>query len=115
MGIIDWDLKKIIAYSTLRQLGFMVSSFSCSLVIFTFFHLLTHALFKASLFMCAGFLIHTADNRQDFRNSFIYGYRAPIFSFLVLVCLLCLCGFPFTSGFFSKDLLIDGGLMNLVV
>ena len=112
IGIFDWDLKKIIAYSTLRQLGFMVASFSCSLVVFTFFHLLTHALFKASLFICAGFVIHSSDNRQDFRNSQRFSFMRPVFSLMVIICLLCLCGFPFTSGFFSKDLLIDGGLMS---
>lgn len=111
---LDWDLKKIIAFSTLSQLGFIVSSYSCFLVIFCFFHLITHALFKASLFMCSGVVIHTHDNRQEFRNVRSVGVFFPVIKRSILVCLLCLCGFPFTSGFFSKDLILDGGLVVIL-
>ena len=111
---LDWDLKKIIAFSTLSQLGFMVSSYSCFLVIFCFFHLITHALFKASLFICSGVVIHTHDNSQEFRNVGGAGIFFPIIKRSILVCLLCLCGFPFTSGFFSKDLILDGGLVVIL-
>lgn len=112
MANLDYDLKKIVAFSTLRQLGFIVSSWGCGLVLYAFFHLLTHALFKASLFMCSGVVIHSLDNRQDFRNSYSFYSVAPFLTVRFLVCLLCLCGFPFSSGFFSKDMVLDGGLFS---
>ena len=109
---LDWDLKKIIAFSTLSQLGFIICSYSCGLIFFCFFHLLTHALFKASLFICSGIVIHTGDNRQEFRNNKRFPFLIPFLSSRIIVCLLCLCGFPFSSGFFSKDLVLDGGVMG---
>lgn len=109
---LDYDLKKIVAFSTLRQLGFIVSSWGCGLTLYAFFHLLTHALFKASLFMCSGVVIHRLDNRQDFRNSYSFYSVAPFLTIRFLVCLLCLCGFPFSSGFFSKDIVLDGRLFS---
>ena len=111
---LDWDLKKIIAFSTLSQLGFMVSAYSCFLVIFCFFHLITHALFKASLFICSGVVIHSHDNSQEFRNVRAIGVFFPVIKRSILVCLLCLCGFPFTSGFFSKDIILDGGFVVIL-
>jgi len=108
MANYEWDIKKLIAYSTLSQLGFMVISLSGQLVFFTFFHLLCHALFKASLFIVSGVIIHNLDSSQDFRNRTSFLKSAPLLGVSVLVCLLCLCGFPFLSGFFSKDLILDG-------
>jgi len=115
MANLDIDLKKIVAFSTLRQLGFMVSSYCCSLVIFCFFHMLTHALFKASLFMCSGVIIHNSDNSQDYRNRYSYSLSSRVLKISVFICLLCLCGVPFTSGFFSKDLILDGGVISIFV
>lgn len=112
---IDMDLKKVVAFSTLRQLGFIVSSYCCSLVIFCFFHLLTHALFKASLFMCSGVIIHRRDNRQDYRNRYNYSFSSRVLKVSIFVCLLCLCGVPFTSGFFSKDLILDGSRISVLI
>jgi NADH-ubiquinone oxidoreductase chain 5 len=112
---VDIDLKKVVAFSTLRQLGFIVSSYCCSLIIFCFFHLLTHALFKASLFMCSGVIIHSRDNRQDYRNRYNYSLSSRVLKISILICLLCLCGIPFTSGFFSKDLILDGGTISMFI
>jgi NADH-ubiquinone oxidoreductase chain 5 len=112
MANFEWDLKKLIALSTLRQLGFIVFSYSIGLVFFSFFHLMRHALFKASLFMRSGVIIHSIDNRQEFRNSGLFTQVKPLLSMAVVVCLLCLCGFPFTSGFYSKDLILDGGAVS---
>jgi NADH:ubiquinone oxidoreductase subunit 5 (subunit L)/multisubunit Na+/H+ antiporter MnhA subunit len=86
----------------------MVFSYSMGLVFFSFFHLIRHALFKASLFMRSGVIIHRMDNSQEFRNSGLFAQVKPLLSIAVVVCLLCLCGFPFTSGFYSKDLILDG-------
>lgn len=115
MANYDWDLKKVVAFSTLRQLGFMLVSYRLGIVVFCFFHLLTHAFFKASLFMCSGFIIHSSDSRQDFRNGGTYLLLAPFLSFSVFICLLCLCGFPFSSGFYSKDLVLDGRIRAILV
>jgi NADH-ubiquinone oxidoreductase chain 5 len=108
IAMIEWDMKKIIAYSTLSQLGFMVFSLRAYLVFFCFFHLLCHALFKASLFIRSGVLIHNSDRGQEFRNSFDFNKVAPLVRARVSIRLLCLCGFPFLSGFLSKDLILDG-------
>jgi len=98
----EWDLKKLIAYSTLSQLGFMINTFSLGLVMFRFFHLVTHAIFKASLFISAGVVIHRGDNRQEFRNSFNLVKGKPFIGGVIIICLFCLGGIPFTRGFFFK-------------
>jgi NADH-ubiquinone oxidoreductase chain 5 len=105
---LEWDMKKLIAYSTLSQLGFIVISLSLHITFFAFFHLLSHALFKASLFIVSGVIIHNLDRSQDFRNSSDFLKATPVLSVRVVVCFLCLCGFPFLRGFFSKDLILDG-------
>jgi len=105
----EWDLKKVIALSTLSQLGFIIISLSLGLVVFGFFHLVSHALFKASLFISSGLFIHSSDRSQEFRNSFRFLKTTPMVSVAIFICLICLCGFPFTGGFFSKDFILDGG------
>jgi NADH-ubiquinone oxidoreductase chain 5 len=114
MANYEWDIKKLIAFSTLSQLGFIIISFSIGIVLFTFFHLLTHALFKASLFIRSGVMIHRSDNRQEFRNM-TNMFKRPLVTAAVVVCLLCLCGFPFSSGFFSKDLILDGSYLSYLL
>lgn len=115
IAVFEWDLKKLIAFSTLSQLGFIVSAFGLGLVWIRFFHLVTHALFKASLFLSAGILIHNADSSQEFRN--IFGVPRHLFwvARVINVCLLCLCGIPFTRGFYSKDLIIDRGMVSWAI
>src|SRR5712671_2822669 len=101
----EYDLKKIIALSTLSQLGLMVSILRLGAYKVAYYHLLTHALFKALLFLCAGYLIHQLGGWQDIR--YFGGIR--LFCPNVCVCIgvanLALCGFPFFAGFYSKDLL----------
>nr|UGN61596.1 NADH dehydrogenase subunit 5 [Janus megamaculatus] len=103
----EMDLKKIIALSTLSQLGLMVGILSLGGVNQAFFHLLTHAMFKALLFMCAGVIIHSMKNFQDIRYMGGMVYVMP----LTLVCFnaanLALMGMPFLSGFYSKDLILE--------
>nr|YP_009753945.1 NADH dehydrogenase subunit 5 [Oncopodura yosiiana]QIT06426.1 NADH dehydrogenase subunit 5 [Oncopodura yosiiana] len=103
----EFDLKKIIALSTLSQLGVMILSISLGLVDFAFFHLITHALFKSLLFLCAGAFIHEYNEIQDIR--FLSGIFNiyPICSMFFMGCSMSLCGFPFMSGFYSKDLIIE--------
>nr|AZF98991.1 NADH dehydrogenase subunit 5 [Chinolyda flagellicornis] len=106
------DLKKIIALSTLSQLGLMMSILSLGFLNLSFYHLLTHALFKALLFLCAGMIIHNMNNSQDIRYMGSLSNKMP----LTLICMntsnLSLCGFPFLSGFYSKDLIMEVILMS---
>nr|QNP10039.1 NADH dehydrogenase subunit 5 [Ochthebius delgadoi] len=108
----EFDLKKIIALSTLSQLGLMMSILFLGDYKLAFFHLLTHALFKALLFMCAGCIIHNMNNCQDIR------YMGGIIKQMPLTCAffnvsnLSLCGIPFLSGFYSKDLILETLSMN---
>nr|YP_010895152.1 NADH dehydrogenase subunit 5 [Iteaphila macquarti]WJW73678.1 NADH dehydrogenase subunit 5 [Iteaphila macquarti] len=101
------DLKKIIALSTLSQLGLMMSILSMGFYKLAFFHLLTHALFKALLFMCAGAIIHNMGNSQDIRLMGGLTMHMPMTSSCLNVANLALCGMPFLAGFYSKDLILE--------
>nr|WRM53925.1 NADH dehydrogenase subunit 5 [Linnaemya omega] len=103
----EFDLKKIIALSTLSQLGLMMSILSMGYYKLAFFHLLTHALFKALLFMCAGAIIHNMNNTQDIRLMGSLSLMMPLTSSCFNVANLALCGMPFLSGFYSKDLILE--------
>nr|YP_010022544.1 NADH dehydrogenase subunit 5 [Calliphora sinensis]QOP39392.1 NADH dehydrogenase subunit 5 [Calliphora sinensis] len=103
----EFDLKKIIALSTLSQLGLMMSILSMGYYKLAFFHLLTHALFKALLFMCAGAIIHNMNNSQDIRLMGSLSMMMPLTSSCFNVANLALCGMPFLSGFYSKDLILE--------
>nr|UXX49959.1 NADH dehydrogenase subunit 5 [Chrysotus sp.] len=103
----EFDLKKIIALSTLSQLGLMMSILSMGFYKLAFFHLLTHALFKALLFMCAGAIIHNMNNFQDIRFMGSLTLFMPFTSSCFNVANLALCGMPFLAGFYSKDLILE--------
>nr|YP_009236443.1 NADH dehydrogenase subunit 5 [Muscina levida]AMH85741.1 NADH dehydrogenase subunit 5 [Muscina levida] len=103
----EFDLKKIIALSTLSQLGLMMSILSMGLYKLAFFHLLTHALFKALLFMCAGAFIHNMNNNQDIRLMGGLSVIMPLSSSCFNISNLALCGMPFLAGFYSKDLILE--------
>nr|YP_009642766.1 NADH dehydrogenase subunit 5 [Aiolocaria hexaspilota]QCO91573.1 NADH dehydrogenase subunit 5 [Aiolocaria hexaspilota] len=110
----EFDLKKIIALSTLSQLGLMISILSLGSLHLAFFHLLIHALFKALLFMCAGNFIHLMGNCQDIRYMGSLIYKVPLTVVYFNISNLSLCGIPFFSGFYSKDLLMEFYSMNLL-
>nr|UFZ12911.1 NADH dehydrogenase subunit 5 [Platyneuromus soror] len=103
----EFDLKKIIALSTLSQLGLMMSILSMGLPMLAYFHLLTHALFKALLFMCAGSVIHNMGNCQDIRFMGGIVYQLPMTLSCMNIANLALCGTPFLAGFYSKDLILE--------
>nr|YP_009689702.1 NADH dehydrogenase subunit 5 [Uranotaenia geometrica]QEE94444.1 NADH dehydrogenase subunit 5 [Uranotaenia geometrica] len=103
----EFDLKKIIALSTLSQLGLMMSILSIGFYKLAFFHLLTHALFKALLFMCAGVIIHNAKNSQDIRFMGSLMMSMPLTCSCFNIANLALCGMPFLAGFYSKDLILE--------
>nr|URX53352.1 NADH dehydrogenase subunit 5 [Calcaritermes sp.] len=103
----EYDLSKIIALSTLSQLGLMIGAVSVGLAGLAFFHLLTHALFKALLFMCAGVIIHTMKDSQDIRFMGNLSFQMPFTSVCLGVSSFALCGMPFLAGFYSKDLILE--------
>ena len=106
-AIKEIDIKKIIALSTLSQLGIMIIILGIGNPILSFFHLISHAFFKAILFICAGIIIHNIKDYQDIRKIRI-SYENINFSIsIIIVANISLCGLPFISGFYSKDLIIE--------
>nr|YP_010321644.1 NADH dehydrogenase subunit 5 [Chironomus nipponensis]UKO31637.1 NADH dehydrogenase subunit 5 [Chironomus nipponensis] len=108
----EFDLKKIIALSTLSQLGLMMSILAMGFYKLAFFHLLTHALFKALLFMCAGAIIHNMKNSQDIRDMGSLAIYMPLTISCLNIANLALCGFPFLAGFYSKDMILEMVLIS---
>nr|YP_008992967.1 NADH dehydrogenase subunit 5 [Leptobelus gazella]AEE89605.1 NADH dehydrogenase subunit 5 [Leptobelus gazella] len=103
----EFDLKKIIAFSTLSQLGLMMSSIFMGLMDYSFYHLLTHAMFKSLLFLCSGIYIYYYLDNQDIR--FMGGCCSflPLSTCCFNISNMALCGIPFMSGFYSKDMIIE--------
>ena len=107
VGVVNNDIKRVIAYSTLSQLGYMTVALGASAYGAGIFHLMTHAFFKALLFLAAGSVIMAMHHEQDMRKMGGLRKFLPITYWTFLIGSLALIGFPGTSGFFSKDLLID--------
>ena len=107
LGIVQNDIKRVVAYSTLSQLGYMTVALGASAYSAAIFHLMTHAFFKALLFLAAGSVIIAMHHEQDIRKMGGIRKYMPITYWTALVGSLALIGFPGTSGFFSKDLLIE--------
>ena len=106
-AIIEIDMKKIIALSTLSQLGVIIIILGSGNPVLSFFHLISHAFFKAILFMCAGLIIHNIKDYQDIRK---IGFRLINLNFSISIMMIAnirLCGLPFLRGFYSKDLIIE--------
>merc|ERR1712121_157993 len=108
----EYDLKKIIALSTLSQLGVIIRILSLGYANLAFFHLLSHALFKALLFICAGAVIHNIKDYQDIRVIGGLVYQIPLTTFCINLANLALCGRPFLAGFYSKDLILEIAFMR---
>jgi NADH-quinone oxidoreductase subunit L len=107
LGIVSNDIKRVVAYSTLSQLGYMTVALGVSAYGAGIFHLMTHAFFKALLFLAAGSVIIAMHHEQDMRKMGGLKKYMPITYWTCLVGSLALIGFPGTAGFFSKDALID--------
>ena len=107
IAIFENDIKKVIAYSTISQLGYMVSALGINAYTVSFFHLYTHAFFKALLFLCAGSVIMSLHHNQDITKMGGLRFKLPVTHMCFLIGTLCIIGFPFTSGFFSKDLILE--------
>ena len=107
IGVVQNDIKKVVAYSTLSQLGYMTVALGASAYSAAVFHLMTHAFFKALLFLAAGSVIIAMHHEQDIRKMGGLKKYLPITYWTSLIGSLALIGFPFFSGFFSKDLIIE--------
>lgn len=107
IGLVQNDIKKVIAYSTCSQLGYMIFACGLSQYNLAFFHLVNHAFFKALLFLSAGAIIHSMLNEQDMRKYGSLLNLLPFTGMLLLIGSLALMGFPFLTGFYSKDLILE--------
>jgi NADH-quinone oxidoreductase subunit L len=107
IGLVQNDIKRVVAYSTLSQLGYMIAALGASAYAAGIFHLMTHAFFKALLFLAAGSVIIAMHHDQDIRNMGGLRKYMPITWITFLIGTLALIGFPAFSGFFSKDAIIE--------
>jgi len=107
VAVFQNDLKKIIAYSTCSQLGYMIFACGLSQYSVAFFHLFNHAFFKALLFLTAGSIIHALSDEQDIRKMGGLGRLLPFSYLMFLIGSLALAGLPFISGFYSKDAILE--------
>jgi NADH-quinone oxidoreductase subunit L len=106
LATIETDIKRILAYSTISQLGFMIVAMGASAYSVGMFHLITHAFFKVVLFLSAGILILASDNTQNINNMHLLKKHLPVTYYSMLIGVLSMSGFPGFAGFFSKSLII---------
>ena len=114
VGILQHDIKKIIAYSTCSQLGYMILACGLSAYSTSLFHLVNHAFFKALLFLSAGSVIHATTNTQDIRMLGNLKKLLPTTYTLMLIGSLSLVGLPFLTGYYSKDLILELAFVSRV-
>ena len=112
VALVQNDIKKIIAYSTCSQLGYMFFAAGVGAYNVAMFHLFTHAFFKALLFLGSGSVIHSFKDEQDIRNMGGVWKKLPFTWTLMIIGTLALTGFPFLSGFYSKDAIIEFAYLN---
>jgi len=106
-ALVQTDLKRVIAYSTCSQLGYMITACGLSAYHASVFHLSNHAFFKALLFLTAGSIIHAMGNEQDMRKMGGLINLLPFSYCMILIASLALAGFPFLSGYYSKDAILE--------
>lgn len=112
VGLVQNDIKRIIAYSTCSQLGYMFVAMGAGAYSVGMFHLFTHAFFKALLFLGAGSVIHAMHHEQDIRNMGGLKDRIPFTYITMVIGTLALTGFPLTAGYFSKDAIIESAFVS---
>jgi len=106
-AIVEIDIKKVIALSTLRQLGIIIIILGIGNPVLSFFHLISHAFFKAILFICAGLTIHRIKDYQDIRKMGFNYININLSVSIIIIANIRLCGLPFLRGFYSKDIIIE--------
>nr|QYC94858.1 NADH dehydrogenase subunit 5 [Amblyseius swirskii] len=106
-AMVEFDIKKVIAYSTMSQMSLMMMCVLLGNEILCFFHILTHAMFKSLMFLCSGVMIHESGNNQDIRSYLDFNKLNLFIVSIFLFSSLSLAGFPFLSGFYSKDLILE--------
>src|SRR5450631_711535 len=111
VGLVQNDIKRVIAYSTCSQLGYMFVAMGCGAYSVGMFHLFTHAFFKALLFLGSGSVIHAMHHEQDMRNMGGLKDRIPYTYIVMIIGTLALTGFPLTAGYFSKDAIIEAAFV----
>jgi NADH-quinone oxidoreductase subunit L len=112
VGLVQNDIKRIVAYSTCSQLGYMFVAMGVGAYSVGMFHLFTHAFFKALLFLGSGSVIHAMHHEQDIRNMGGLKDRIPFTYVMMVVGTLALTGFPLTAGYFSKDAIIEAAFVS---
>ncbi|WP_029057157.1 NADH-quinone oxidoreductase subunit L [Stappia stellulata] len=112
VGLVQNDIKRVIAYSTCSQLGYMFVALGVGGYSIAIFHLFTHAFFKALLFLGAGSVIHAVSNEQDMRKMGGLRKHIPLTYWMMVIGTLALTGFPLTAGFFSKDAVIEAAYVG---
>lgn len=115
VGLVQNDIKKVIAYSTCSQLGYMIFACGLSNYHISLFHLTNHAFFKALLFLSAGAIIHSLSNEQDMRKYGNLSSLLPFTSIMLLIGSLALMGFPFLTGYYSKDIILELALTKYTI
>ena len=111
-AMLEMDIKKVIALSTLSQLGIIIIIIGGGAPVLAYFHLLSHAFFKAMLFICAGIIIHNIKDYQDIRKISRLKNFIPIVTSVILIANISLCGLPFLRGFYSKDAILELIMIN---
>jgi NADH-ubiquinone oxidoreductase chain 5 len=112
VGMVQNDIKRVIAYSTCSQLGYMVMIAGLTQFNVSLFHLYNHAFFKALLFLSAGSIIHALSNEQDMRKMGGLSQRLPFLYAVITVASLALMGIPFLTGFYSKDVILEAAFVK---
>ncbi|WP_414471160.1 NADH-quinone oxidoreductase subunit L [Microvirga sp. M2] len=112
VGLVQNDIKRVIAYSTCSQLGYMFVALGVGAYSAGVFHLFTHAFFKALLFLGAGSVIHAMHHEQDMRNMGALRRYIPLTTAMMAIGTLALTGFPFTAGYYSKDAIIEAAFAS---
>jgi NADH-quinone oxidoreductase subunit L len=112
LGCAQWDIKRILAYSTMSQIGYMIMGVGVGAFDAGILHFLTHAFFKAQLFLGAGIVIHNLANEQDVRKMGGLRKQMPFAFAAMLIGVLSICGIPGFSGYFSKDAVLNGTLAH---
>ena len=112
IGLVQNDIKKIIAYSTCSQLGYMFFAAGVGAYHIAIFHLFTHAFFKALLFLCAGSVIHSLNDEQDITKMGGIYKKIPFTYIFMIIGTLAITGFPFLSGFYSKDAILEAAYFS---